>query len=238
MWERFLNPLGIATFSLDGFSGRGIVNTGADQSQLSRFTMIIDVYRSLEILAKHPGIDASRIALMGFSRGGTIAVYASMIRFQKLWNKSGATFAAYFPFFPSCYDRLLDDTEIGNAPMRIMQGGADDYASSTQCRSYVDRLRAAGRDVQMIVYPDTMHAFDSPTTPSAGINLPTAQQTRNCTIVERPRGTLIDEATKKPFSYRDSECVRLGAHVGYSAAATSRSEDAVKEILTGAFKLH
>jgi len=238
VWERLLNQMGIATFALDGFSARGIVSTGADQAQLSRLTMIVDVYRSLAVLAKHPGIDASRIALMGFSRGGEIAVYASMSRFQKLWNKSGARFAAYIPFYPSCYDRLIGDTDVAAAPMRILQGDADDYASWEQCRSYVDRLRSAGRDAQMILYPGAMHVFDTPTIPAAGVNIPTSQTMRDCSIVEEPPGVLRDEATKTPFSYDDSKCVRRGVHIGYSPGATSDSERDVKDILTRAFKLN
>lgn len=238
LWERFLNQLGIATFALDGFSARGIVTTMSDQSQLSRLTMIVDVYRSLVVLAKHPGIDASRVALMGFSRGGDIALYASMSRFQKLWNKSGAAFAAYIPFYPSCYDRLINDTDVAAAPIRIIQGDADDFASWKQCRSYVDRLRSAGNDAQMILYPGAMHAFDTPTIPTTGINVATGQTMRNCNIVEDQPGMLSDEATKTPFSYSDSKCVQLGVHVGYSPAATSDSERDVKEILTSAFKLN
>lgn len=41
-WSRELNGLGIATFILDGFTGRGITSTAADQAQLGRFTMIND----------------------------------------------------------------------------------------------------------------------------------------------------------------------------------------------------
>ena len=39
--SRELNDLGIATFTLDGFTARGIANTGADQSQLGSLTMIL-----------------------------------------------------------------------------------------------------------------------------------------------------------------------------------------------------
>ena len=39
---------------------------------------------------------------MGFSRGGQATLYASLRRFQKMWDKSGIEFAAYIPFYPDC----------------------------------------------------------------------------------------------------------------------------------------
>jgi dienelactone hydrolase len=68
-WSQELNGLGVATFILDAFTGRGIVNTATNQAQLGQLTMINDAYRALELLSKHPRIDPARIDLMGFSRG-------------------------------------------------------------------------------------------------------------------------------------------------------------------------
>jgi hypothetical protein len=41
-WSRDLNDLGVATLLVDSFTGRGIVSTVADQSQLSELSGIID----------------------------------------------------------------------------------------------------------------------------------------------------------------------------------------------------
>src|SRR5215207_5854844 len=68
-WARELNALGVATLMVDSFNPRGISGTQADQDQLTRMAQVLDAYRALELLAKHPRIDAARIAVMGFSRG-------------------------------------------------------------------------------------------------------------------------------------------------------------------------
>jgi len=94
MWSNELNALGISTFAIDGFTGRGITATNTNQALLGRLNFVLDVYRSLEILGKHSRVDPSRIALMGFSRGGQGALYASVLRFHKMWNKSGVDLAA------------------------------------------------------------------------------------------------------------------------------------------------
>ena len=53
---------------------------------LGRLNFILDIYRALDILAKHPRVDPQRIALMGFSRGGQAVLYASLKRFKEMWN--------------------------------------------------------------------------------------------------------------------------------------------------------
>jgi predicted dienelactone hydrolase len=66
MWTREFNALGISTFALDGFTGRGLTSVGTNQALLGRLNFILDIYRALDLLAKHPRVDSQRIALMGF----------------------------------------------------------------------------------------------------------------------------------------------------------------------------
>ena len=73
---------------------------------------IKSAHRVLEILAKHPRVDTSRIVLMGFSRGGQGTLFASLKRFHQMWNKSGIEFAAYVPFYPDCMTTYIQDTDI------------------------------------------------------------------------------------------------------------------------------
>ena len=154
-WTHQFNAMGISTFVIDGFSGRGLTAVGPNQALLGRLNLIVDIYRSLEILAKHPRVDPDRIVLMGFSRGGQAALYASLDRFNKLWNKSGAQFAGYIPFYPDCSTTYATDTEVAARPIRIFHGTPDDYNPVASCKAYVGRLQAARRDVVLTEYPDS-----------------------------------------------------------------------------------
>jgi dienelactone hydrolase len=133
-WTHQFNKMGISTFVIDGFSGRGLTAVGPNQALLGRLNLIVDIYRSLDILAKHPRVDPDRIVLMGFSRGGQAALYASLDRFHKLWNKSGLQFAGYIPFYPDCSTTYATDTEVAARPIRIFHGTPDDYNPVASCK--------------------------------------------------------------------------------------------------------
>ncbi|HEX9209281.1 MAG TPA: dienelactone hydrolase family protein [Bradyrhizobium sp.] len=236
-WVHEFNAMGISTFVIDGFTGRGLTVVGPNQALLGRLNLIIDIYRSLDILAKHPRVDSDRIVLMGFSRGGQAALYASLDRFNKLWNRSGVQFAAYIPFYPDCSTTYQTDTEVAARPIRIFHGTPDDYNPVKSCKAFVERLKAAGRDVVLTEYPDSAHGFDSgllglnTVAVSAG-----AQTARNCHIREGDGGVLVNADTQAPFTYKDS-CIELDPHVGGNPATAAESRKAVVDFLQALFKL-
>lgn len=225
-WSKELNKIGIATFVLDGFAGRGIVDVVTDQEQLGTLTMINDAYRVLELLAKHPRIDPSRIGIMGFSRGGQVALYASLKRFKRMHAPSDVEFAAYLGFYPLCFITFIDDGEVSDKPIRLFHGLADDYVPISPCQEYVKRLQKAGKDVQLIEYPDAYHNFDLAVI-RAPMRLPGAQTARNCRMEENPVGRIVTSQTEP--------CVERGATIAYNAQAHSESLKAVKEFLTMTF---
>ncbi len=236
MWSREFNAMGISTFALDGFTGRGLTAVNTNQALLGRLNFILDNYRALEVLAKHPRVDPERIVLMGFSRGGQAALYASLKRFHALWNKSGAAFAGYIPFYPDCATTFVSDTDVEDRPIRIFGGAQDDYNPIALCKPYVERLQAAGKNVQVTVFPTASHAFDNPLGAVPPAEVKGGQTVRHCSIREEPEGTLVNASTQAPFTYKDP-CVELNPHVGYDAAATDAAKKSVKEFLSATFKL-
>jgi dienelactone hydrolase len=233
-WARFLNDLGVATFILDSFTGRGIATVSSDQAMLGRLNMILDGYHALALLSRHPRIDPKRIAVMGFSRGGQAALYSSVKRFQRMRLAPELGFAAYIAFYPDCHTTYTDGDDVADRPIRIFHGAADDYNPPAPCREYVARLKKAGKDVQMTEYPGAHHSFDSPATP-VPTRLREAQTVRRCRLEERGRGVIINSATKKPFSYEDP-CVERGATVGYNEAAAREAQKAVREFVMATLK--
>jgi len=236
-WDRQFEEMGISTFAMDSFAGRGIVSTVVDQSQLGRLNMILDLYRSLAVLAAHPRVDPNRIAVMGFSRGGQAALYSSLKRFQKLWNPGGIEPAAYIALYPPCVTTFVGDTDVSDHPIRIFHGISDDYVEISPCRGYLARLQKSAKDIKIIEFPDTWHAYDFLNLPPIPTVVPNSQLT-HCTLKEEPLGTIVNTETQKPFDQNRDSCVGRNAHVAYSATATHATEEAVKALLKTVFKLN
>ena len=104
-------------------------------------------------------------------------------------------------------------------------------------RVAVERLRAAGADVELTEYPDASHAFDNPPGAQPAMVQPRFQSVRNCKIQEEADGLLINTDTKQPFTYTDA-CVVRGAHTGHDPVATQEAKHAVKELFKKLFQLH
>jgi dienelactone hydrolase len=234
-WAKTFNEIGIASFLVDSFSGRGLTRISLNRAVFGPFDVIHDAYRAFDVLANHPRIDPARIALMGFSLGGVSALYSSIKRFQQMWNPRAA-FAAYIPFYAGCATTFIGDTDVSAAPIRQFHGAADDYTPVAPCRAYFERLRAAGRDVLLTEYPGAHHSFDNP----LGNKTPTVskgvQTFRACKLKEEPLGTLINAESGQRFTWKDP-CLQTDAHTGYNEAAANATRIAVKDFVRTVFKL-
>lgn len=235
-WAKTFNEMGIASFLVDSFSGRGLSRTSTDLAQLTPYNLMLDAYRAFDVLANKPRIDPARIAIMGFSLGGVSALYTSLKRFQQMWNPR-AEFAAHIPFYPACATTFIDDTQVTTAPIRQFHGASDDYTPVVPCRVYFARLRAAGRDAVLTEYPEAHHSFDNP----LGNKTPTisrgVQSFRACKLKsEEPLGTIINAESGERFTWKDP-CMQRDAHTGYNDAAANAARVAVKDLLRSVFKL-
>ncbi|WP_413457334.1 dienelactone hydrolase family protein [Herbaspirillum huttiense] len=162
VWAQRLNALGFASFVVDSFTGRGVSNTEADQTQLSMSAGIADAYFALRLLAADPRIDKKKISVMGFSRGGIAALYSALDPFRRAVIDDDLHFAAHIAFYPGCGIHYAS-AHLDGAPILMLLGGKDNYTPAAPCVEYADTLRKQGAQVTVKVYPDAYHGFDRPT---------------------------------------------------------------------------
>lgn len=233
-WSNHFLGQGYATFSVDGFTGRGLTTVGPDQALLGRLNLILDSYRAMEVLAKHPRLDPNKFVMMGFSRGGQATLFASLERFNTMWNKSGTVFAAHIPFYADCVTSYIGDDKTTGKPIQLHHGMTDDYNPVAACKTYVDKLKAANQKAELFEYEVGPHAFDSPLGTVPPVISNNAQTVRGCKIVEKSLGQLINTQINQEFKYSDA-CVELNPHVGRDDDATQKSTRVIDAFLSKIF---
>ena len=166
-WMKTFNSIGIATFVVDSNWSRrkckkvfkkAIPNCNDVHRGITR---IVDGYRALDFLSKHPRVDPSRIGCLGISLGARGCLYLNVKRFKKMWSNSELNYAASVPLYPPCNVKFDEDDEITDTPIRIHVGELDTYFPVDSCIKYVERLNSKGKDVKITVYPKAHHGFDA-----------------------------------------------------------------------------
>src|SRR5262245_38371474 len=99
-YAREMVKLGVAALVIDSFKGRGIASTVTDQSAVSAQEMAEDAFAALKLLAVHPRIAGDRIGIIGFSKGGTVALLTSLERRAKRALPGGLRFASHVFMYP------------------------------------------------------------------------------------------------------------------------------------------
>jgi dienelactone hydrolase len=158
-WAKRIASWGYVTLTVDSFGPRGIRSACGG----SPVDLALDAYRALAYLARQPSVDTSRVAVVGFSLGGWLAL--SSVERGAIERASSHKFRAAVAFYPPCLG-FKDDMTV---PVLVLIGERDDWTLANECRNMVEgrddygisRRKGDGVPMRLIVYPDASHAFDA-----------------------------------------------------------------------------
>ena len=162
---------GYAVLFPDSFRSRGrnevcTIKRGDDTITPTRRRL--DVLGALAYLAGRDDIARDRIALVGWSHGGSTALAAINIRDREVAAFRGSTgappfFRAAVAYYPGCGVSLrAGDHWQPGAPARIHIGALDDWTPAKPCIELGEAMAARGEPLKVTVYPDSHHGFDAP----------------------------------------------------------------------------
>jgi dienelactone hydrolase len=162
---------GYAVLFPDSFRSRGTEEICTIENRKRMITQKqrrLDAQGALTWLQSRNDIQADRIAILGWSHGGS-AVLATLNASKpevEGWSRShekSPYFRAGIAFYPGCRDSLNSNTGYSlAAPLAFFIGGSDDWTAPEPCIELANRLKNAGEDASITVYPDAHHGFDGP----------------------------------------------------------------------------
>jgi dienelactone hydrolase len=170
-WTEQLLADGYAVLWPDSFNPRGrrsvcLVKRG--EPSIAPYTRRLDILGALAFAAARPEVDRTRIALVGWSHGGSTtlaAVNGKDPQVAAFYAQPDAPlpFRAAVAFYPGCVVSLRQGARWQPAmPLRVDVGELDDWTPPAACVRLGDAARARGATMDVTVYPGAYHGFDGP----------------------------------------------------------------------------
>lgn len=152
-----LRDWGYAALVVDSFTARHMVDVCGRHwpTQDDADKRVRDIDASLAWLATQPFVDAGRLAYIGYSYGGGVALLRA---FEPREPKAKAAILLY----PDCgLGGPLGTAPQPRQPTMFAMGALDDWTPPAQCQALIDHVANARELVETHVYAGAHHSFDA-----------------------------------------------------------------------------
>ena len=155
-WSERLVAAGYTVLWPDSFGSRGLgPQCGVADRTINPAMRAGDVTAAAAWLASQPTIDKARLALIGWSNGGSTVLHV-------VATTPVPPIKLAIAFYPGCRPLAARANPAWSTrvPLTILMGGADDWTPPEPCRDL-----GGGANVRYVEYPNAYHDFDAPDLP-------------------------------------------------------------------------
>lgn len=147
---------GYVTLFVDDFTTRGIRHSCKNSSFGET---VQDALGALVYAGKLPYVDVRRLAVVGYSQGGSTALAIAMNRLPPLAGDVRPPLPkAVVSFYPWC----ADTRGRVAVPTLLLIGERDDWTPAAFCEDLWRKRSNEGAEFRLITYPGAFHAFENP----------------------------------------------------------------------------
>lgn len=182
-----LSRRGWSVLVLDSFTSRGereLCTQPLNGRRITQAHRRLDAWGALAWLAAQPGVDPTRLGLLGWSNGGSTVL--ATIDTDRLYRRPAEVPLPAFAvaYYPGCAEALQGGARAG-VPVLLQLGQADDWTPAYTCEKWAQQTQASpsadaapvsaaagapldatgvwrpsGVEVDVVVYPGAHHGFD------------------------------------------------------------------------------
>jgi dienelactone hydrolase len=117
---------------------------------------------ALELLKKHPTVDASKVAAIGYCFGGNVILDMA---------RAGIDLKAVAAFHASLTETIPAEPGKVKAVVRVFNGADDPFIKPEKLDALKKGMEIAGADFEYVAYPGVVHSFTSPSATERGERL-------------------------------------------------------------------
>lgn len=163
-WGQNLSNQGFVAIYPDSFTRRHIdeICKRTDMSAMQREIRPRDAYGALRWLQAQNYVQPDRIALMGWSNGGSSLLSAINQNSPTLPTDLKSDFKIAIAFYPGCKMANKNPQWKNRIPLEILMGTLDNWTPPQFCQSLANRV---GGNVHLTLYDGAHHGFDAPHSP-------------------------------------------------------------------------
>jgi len=178
-WASVAHEAGFMAVSVDSNSPRGF-NAEKSLAIICEGKALLgqertgDILAALDLIAKRPDVDPSKIVIAGWSHGAWAVMDSFAMDFSKrppagIHNTtiSMPKIAGAILFYPYCgqgaWSRINGWSQT--PPTLAFVAGQDTVVSGPECKNNLEKLNKKGADIDIVYYENADHIFDDPTRP-------------------------------------------------------------------------